>query len=61
MTSYLVLFKEWLAKLDKVYATPRLHRHDGYPMHDVNIFHNNNRKVRNEDKVMKPEDLDVDM
>ena len=46
------------------YVSPRIHRHDGRPPHDINIPHSEaNRKQRNEDKMWeidKPEEIEID-
>ena len=45
------------------FVSPRMHRHRGFPMHDLNIQHNEgmNRKPKGEDMLWgpeKPEDID---
>ena len=45
------------------FVSPRMHRHRGFPMHDINIQHNEgmNRKPKGEDILWgpeKPEDID---
>ena len=42
------------------YVSPKMHSHDGHPMHDVNIPHDVSRKQRNEDRTWEPEEPDIE-
>ena len=42
------------------YVSPKMHTHDGHPMHDINLPHDVNRKQRNEDRTWEPEEPDIE-
>jgi len=50
-----------LLRIEKFSPTAKIHRHDSYPPHDMNLPHSVDRRVRNVDKLVQPEDLDIDL